>query len=140
MKWTLAEIERLKASGKIKGYAISEPKKEGLKLISPTRKGKYNNEKVEFDGKLFDSKKELKRYKELLLMLKAGLIGYLKTQVTFELNAGGTHSYKYIADFTYTDAKTGEKIIEDCKGCRTAVYKKKRRLMKKLFDIIIKET
>jgi len=76
----------------------------------------------------------------LQLLLKAGEIGFLKLQVEYELNDGGTHSLKYIADFVYVDARTGKTIVEDCKGMRTATYKKKRRLMKKLFNITILET
>lgn len=101
---------------------------------------KYRNKKTEVDGIVFDSAKEATRYKELLILLKAGEIGHLERQVPFELNEGGTHSLKYVADFVYIDARTGEKITEDCKGCRTKEYLKKRRLMKKVHKISIKES
>ena len=89
---------------------------------------------------MFDSIKEANRYKELLILLKAGEIGHLELQVPFELNEGGTHSYKYVADFVYLDARTGQKIVEDTKGHRTREYLKKRRLMKKVHGINILET
>ncbi len=92
------------------------------------------------DGIVFDSEREAKRYGELKLLLKAGEIWLLETQVSFELNEGGSHSLKYIADFVYLDSRTGEKIIEDCKGFRTKEYLKKRRLMKKIYGIQILET
>jgi hypothetical protein len=60
--------------------------------------------------------------------------------VPFELNEGGTHSYKYVADFVYLDARTGQKIVEDTKGHRTREYIKKRRLMKKVWGIEITES
>lgn len=103
-------------------------------------KTKYHNKKKVVNGIEFDSIKEANRYKELLMLSKAGVIGLLELQVPFELNEGGTHSLKYIADFTYYNSKTGEKIVEDTKGFKTREYIKKRRLMLKVHGIKIKET
>ena len=107
------------------------------------KKSKYGNKKMMVDDIEFDSIKEAKRYKELKLLQKAGAIGFLALQVEFELNEGGTHSLKYIADFTYIDAKTGENVVEDVKSRFTSkmqVYRKKKKLMKKVHGIEIKET
>lgn len=104
------------------------------------KKSVYGNEYTEVDGIKFHSKKEAKRYGELKQMLKVGEIGMLERQVSYELNPGGTHSYKYIADFVYIDQRTGEKIVEDVKGFRKVEYKKKRRLMKQVYNIEIFET
>ena len=113
------------------------------------KKSKFGNKKCVVDDIVFDSEKEAKRYGELKLLLKAGEIGFLERQVPFELNPGGTYSLKYIADFVYIDAKTGEKIVEDVKPMRvskktgklfrTQVYKKKKRLMFTVHGIKIKE-
>lgn len=114
--------------------------KSGMKRSKyGNKKSKYGNKKTEVDGIEFDSAKEAGRYKELKLLQKAGAIGLLELQVPFELNEGGTHSYKYIADFVYLDARTGEKVVEDAKGCRTREYLKKRRLMRKILGIVIRE-
>ena len=135
MNWTEEDLNRKLQEGKIRGFTVQnkpvdQPKK---------RRAKYNNQKVEYEGHVFDSKREYLRYRELLLLLKAGQIGQLRLQVPYELNPGGTHSYKYIADFVYIDKDAGL-IVEDCKGALTPVYKKKRRLMKKIHNITIKET
>lgn len=103
------------------------------------KKSKYGNKKTEVNGIKFDSIKEANYYKKLLILLKAGEIGLLELQVPYELNPGGTHSLKYVADFRYTETKTGEQKVIDVKGMRTAVYKKKRKLMKKIFNITIIE-
>lgn len=111
--------------------------------VEPVRKKKrqkYNNNKHVVDDIEFASEKEARRYGELRLLAKAGEIGLLELQVPFELNEGGSHSLKYIADFVYLDARTGEKIVEDAKGFKTREYIKKRRLMKKIYGIKIKET
>jgi hypothetical protein len=104
------------------------------------KKSKYKNTRTEVDGIKFDSEKEARRYKDLLLLRKAGKIGNLRLQVEYELNPGGTHSLKYIADFVYVDAETGKEVVEDVKGSLTTVYKKKRRLMLKVHNIKILET
>ena len=106
---------------------------------APLKKHKYGSSKTEVNGIVFDSKKEANRYKELLILLKSGIIGLLELQVPYELNNGGSHSLKYIADFVYVDGKTGQKIVEDAKGFRTREYIKKRKLMLKVHGIKIKE-
>lgn len=104
------------------------------------KRSKYGNEKTEIFGELFDSKREAEDYKILLLRQKAGEIGLIRRQVDYELNPGGTHSLIYRADFVYIETATGETIVHDSKGALTKEYKKKRRLMKKVHGIIIKET
>ena len=99
---------------------------------------KYNNIKTVIDGITFDSKKEAKRYSELKLLEKAGLIGSLQLQVKFELmpsQKGGIRkelAIKYIADFVYYDLYNinATMIIEDVKGIKTPAYIIKRKLMK----------
>lgn len=101
------------------------------------KRSKYNNKKVDFDGRTFDSKKELRRYVELRMLLTAGEISDLRLQVPYELNTGGTHSLKYLADFVYQ--MNGNEIVEDVKGYRNQVYLKKKRLMLQVHQITIKE-
>ena len=102
------------------------------------KKSKYSNVKVEFDGFIFDSIKERNRYIELRMLLTAGEVANLRLQVAYELNEGGSHSLKYVADFVYL--RNGQEIVEDVKGFRTAVYRKKRRLMLQIYGIEILET
>ena len=45
----------------------------------------------------------------------------------------------YVADFVYTDAETGENIVEDAKGVRTKDYIIKRKLMLAVHSIKVKE-
>ncbi len=106
----------------------------------PKNKSKYNNTIVEFDGYSFRSKKELGRYVTLRAKQTIGEISDLQLQVPFELNDGGTHSLKYVADFLYKVAKTGQFIVDDCKGKETTLFKKKAKLMLKLFGITVLKT
>jgi hypothetical protein len=128
----MADIEDKLAKGLIQGYKIN-----GEQVTKGTKKSKYKNQKVEIDGIWFDSKRESRRYIELRMLLKAGEISDLQCQVPYELNKGGTHSLKYVADFVYKTK--GQTIVEDSKGFKTKVYLKKKRLMEKVHNIIIRE-
>jgi len=119
------------------------------------KSNKYGSKKVEINGIVFDSKKEAKRYSELLLLEKAGAIQNLQRQVKYVLipsqrepdtigKKGGIHRGKtiekecsYYADFVYQEA--GETVVEDTKGMRTTDYIIKRKLMLYVHGIRVKE-
>lgn len=129
--FSIDDLKKSKVAG-INQHLLEEKKEK--------KKSKYGNKKTEVDGIKFDSIREAKRYKVLKLLQKVGKIAFLRLQVEYELNEGGTHSLVYIADFVYVETETGKEIVEDAKGMRTAVYRKKCRLMKKIYGITIKET
>ena len=103
-------------------------------------RSKYGNRIVEFDGYKFDSQGESMRYYQLKMLQKAGKISGLQVHVPFELIPKDEkhRAIYYEADFVYIE--NGEKIVEDFKGFRTDVYKIKKRMMKWLYGIDIKET
>lgn len=125
-----------------------------------SKTNKYNAKKVSVDGIEFDSKKEAKRYQELLLLQKAGEIYMLERQKVYELlpaqrepdtvgKRGGVikgklleRAVEYVADFVYTD-KNGKTVVEDVKGFREggayAVFVLKRKLMLYRYGIKIIE-
>lgn len=109
-------------------------------------KSKYHATKTVVDGITFDSKKEAKRYAELKLLERSGAIRDLRRQVRYELipafDVDGKHyrPTSYIADFVYFDTKTGAKVVEDCKGFRTDVYKLKAKMFAKKYGVSILET
>ena len=123
-----------------------------VKLKSGYKQPKYGNRKVTVDGIEFDSKKEANRYAELNLLRRAGVIQDLQLQKKFLLipkqiinGKVAERECSYIADFVYTDVKSGKTIVEDVKGYRdpsSAAYAKfviKRKLMLWKYDIRIKE-
>lgn len=95
---------------------------------------KYGNRKVTIDNIKFDSKKEARRYEELKLMEKTGLITNLVLQPRYELlkgfkRRGKTHrKIEYIADFKYFDNERQVEVIEDVKGVSTSVFSLKMKL------------
>ena len=110
-------------------------------------KSKYGNRKVIYDGMVFDSRKEQIRYAELCLMERAGYIKCLRRQVKYVLIPSQKRGKKvierecsYYADFVYTDTRTGDTVVEDCKGYRTEVYRIKKKLMLERYGIEVTET
>lgn len=119
-------------------------------------KTKYHSTKVEFEGITFDSRRELKRWRDLKAKEDAGEIFDLQRQVKFVLipaihepdiigPRGGRKPGKlierecsYYADFVYKDAH-GRQIVEDTKGMRTADYIIKRKLLLYIHGIQIHE-
>lgn len=121
---------------------------------------KYHSKKITVDGETFDSKKEYRRYHELLLLKLTGDISDLQRQVKFQLIPTQYEHVKrygkngrvlkpgkrviekecaYYADFVYTDTKTGRVVVEDTKGVRTPEYIIKRKLLLHIHGIRIKE-
>ena len=119
---------------------------------------KYQAIKTVVNGIEFDSRKEARRYQELLLLQRAGVIQDLKMQVkyilipaqyeTFERYGKNGQRLKdgqrllekecsYIADFVYTE--NGKEIVEDTKGIKTKDYILKRKMMLWIYGIRIKE-
>ena len=121
------------------------------------KKQKYHAQKVTFDGMEFDSKREMLRWQELRALERSGEIFGLRRQVRFGLipaqyapdvvtktgkkKRGACLERKcdYIADFVYSDLRTGEYVVEDAKGMKTEVYKIKRKLMLYIHGIRVKE-
>ena len=101
---------------------------------------KYRAIRTEVDGHVFASKAEARRYQELKLMERAGLIEALRLQPRYPLHVNGRLICTYVADFAYTDLEHGEAVVEDVKGVRTPVYNLKKKLMKALYQIDITET
>jgi hypothetical protein len=102
------------------------------------RPTKYKAVRTEIDGHTFPSKAEAHRYQHLKLLEKAGQITNLSLQPRYALDVNGVHIANYIADFRYWD-ETG-RVIEDCKGVQTPVYKLKKKLMLACHGIVIKES
>ena len=122
---------------------------------------KYHNIKTKtFDGIEFDSRKEARRWNELKLLERAKEISNLQRQVKYVLIPAqyetieryskkgdrlkdGTKLIErecaYVADFVYTDNRTGQTVVEDTKGVKTKDYILKRKMMLYFHHIRIKE-
>lgn len=109
-------------------------------------------------GITFDSKREAARYRDLCFLQKAGQIEDLELQKRFELIPAQYETYPrygkkgqrlkdgkkcvekavvYVADFVYYH--NGELVVEDTKGVRTEAYIIKRKLMRWVHGIEVRE-
>ena len=109
---------------------------------------KYGAKKTEVCGITFDSKAEAMRYGQLINLELAGHVTGITRQVPFVLApsvhlSGSTRkkpSLRYVADFVYSDTRTGKIVVEDVKGVITPLFRVKQHLMKSVHDIDIKIT
>ena len=108
---------------------------------------KYHNIKTEYNGKIYDSRKEAKRAYELDMLQRAGFICNLTRQRTFELqppfknNQGKLEpAITYVADFFYFDKKKQCWIVEDVKSKITKtlpVYRIKKKMLEYRYPNIL---
>ena len=105
-----------------------------LAVKASPKPSKYKN--VRTNG--FDSKKEFQRYQELVILEKLGQIQHLETQVGFPLRVNDVLIGHYVCDYLYWE--NGKKVVEDCKGVKTPIYRIKCKLMNAIYDITIRET
>lgn len=107
-------------------------------LMSPPRqRNKYNAVKIEIDGHIFASQAEGRRYQQLKLLERAGHIRQIELQPVFKFEIDGKLMFRYVADFAYFEGVS--RIVEDCKGVRTPVYRIKKKIIEQAFKITIRE-
>jgi hypothetical protein len=89
------------------------------------RRHKYGAKPTVVDGHKFPSKKEARRYGELVLLERAGEISGLALQPRFPIVINGEPvrypsgvALEYRGDFKYTDTRTNRVVVEDVKGVR----------------------
>lgn len=98
---------------------------------------KFNARKTVIDNITFDSKKEAKRYGELLLLVREGTITDLSVHPKFVLQEGFKwHGKKirpvtYEADFMYQE--DGQTVVEDVKGVQTQLFRVKAKMFKRKY-------
>ena len=114
---------------------------------------KYHAKKTVVDGITFDSIKESRRYTELKLLERGGVIKDLELQPRYDVVMDGHKICYYMADFRYTDVERGCQVIEDVKAMpKTAkaikkfkgtpawrMYRLKKKLAEALYPIKITE-
>lgn len=136
------------ARAQIEKKVLQQAREQQKKTIPEKNWNKLHAEKVEYNGTVYDSKHELKRYKQLEILERAGAISDLQYHVPFELIPKQRKSegkvergVKYEADFVYR--KDGKLVVEDAKGYRGGatyqVFVLKRKLMLYVHGIEVKE-
>jgi hypothetical protein len=136
------------AGAKITGFSklsttvglLDKSNKTGTNLPS-VKPSKYHNKKVNFNGFIFDSKKELSRWQYLVMIERQGFIKNLERQVKYDIVINGIKVCRYIADFRYI--MYGLICVEDVKSAITKklpIYRLKNKLLLACNGIKILET
>lgn len=99
---------------------------------------KYRAKRTEVDGITFASRMEAQRYTELRALEQAGEISGLELQPRYDLVVNGVKIGRYVADFRYRE--DGRLVVEDVKGVKTALYRLKKKLVRALYGIEVRET
>lgn len=99
---------------------------------------KYKNRKTEYNGALYDSKKEADYALQLDMLMKAGEIQSWERQIRLDAVVEGKKVCTYIADFKVTE-KDGRIQYVDVKGFKPAVYRLKKKLIEALYHLTINE-
>jgi hypothetical protein len=134
LRWSDEELSAYQATRQGRVAAKAEAKQH----VADAPRAKYRNKKTVVDGQAFDSKAEAARYVQLKKMAEANIIFNLQCQTPYDLVVNGVKVCRYVADFVYVDTD-GNRIVEDVKGVRTAVYALKAKLMKACLGITIHE-
>ena len=109
-------------------------------------KTKYGSRKDTRGELRFDSQKEARRYDELMVMLRGGIISDLRLQPQFTLQESYVtetgeriRAIRYTADFSYKFG--GKLVVEDVKSgpTRTKEYLRNRKFMRSRFGIDVQE-
>jgi len=134
----------------LKGRIIDQSGSIPSNQVKEPKEAKYHNVKNEYQGIQFDSLKETAYYKKLLILQKYGEVVKIELQpeypyiITYCLplpsDQGNNliQKVKYIADFLVTYAD-GHVEIADVKGIKTAIYRRKKRIVEKLYSLKITE-
>lgn len=108
-----------------------------MTIVRLPARSKYGNKRTEG----YASKREYKVACDLKALQQAGKISELEEQVWLELLPKLPPEYPkplcYVADFIYVE--NGQRIIADAKGVRTEGYRIKKRILKQLLGLDIKE-
>lgn len=107
----------------------------------PAKPSKYRNQRTEFNGKWYASKREAEMAAKLHILASRGLIRDLQEQVGFTLVEGNgkIRPIRYVADFTYRDDADRLHIL-DAKGySKNRVWRLKKKLMMLMLGLEIEE-
>jgi hypothetical protein len=138
-EWAMiqANISRAKLAsvGRQLAQDAQKPPQEPVGRVNGQSKpSKHRNRKVAYEGLVFDSEKECRRWQELVLLERVGAIRNLQRQVDFDLWAcNGERIARYRADFVYDSLELGRTVIEDTKSPHSRTlrdYRLKFKLMR----------
>ena len=106
------------------------------------KKSKYNSQKTEYNGRIYDSKKEAEYAKRLEWLRhaknKSERVDTIDYQVPYKIYIKNTYVFTYFADFRVVYADGRVEVI-DVKGYKTSIYRLKKKCVETYYDFKIIE-
>lgn len=105
-------------------------------------RSKFGNSRTIRNGCTYHSKREADRHDQLRLLERANRIRNLRRQVKYRLEVNGVLIATYTADYVYEELAKDEwiPVVEDVKGYPNDRWPMKKKLMKAIHNIDIRET
>lgn len=108
---------------------------------------KYHNKPQQIGAEKYRSQREATVHARLMILQRTGLIAGLVREVPFVLapkvkiegEKRARPAVRYVADFVYSDVKSGQIVVADAKGMATPLYRLKKHLMKTVHNIDVVE-
>lgn len=110
-----------------------------FRKLTRKKPSKYLNKKTVVDGIKFDSKKEAGRWVQLKILESKGEIEELMRQRRYDLRVKDVIICSYVADFTYWRCGFHVEDVKSDFTRKNPVYRIKKKLMKAIYGIDIKE-
>lgn len=132
VRWTAEDLVRINTRIQAQIANATAPTSGHVNVPVPTKR-KYNNQPQRFQGETFDSKKELRDFRHLLLEKAAGRIRAVVRQVSLRLP--GT-SRRIRIDFMIVE-NDGQILWKDSKGKASDKWLLKRQIVQDAFGITI---
>ena len=134
MSYTNEEVEELlRRNPGLKIVQNNRASEQVSSPLDPPKPSKYRNQRTEYNGVIYHSKKEATRAQSLDVELQAGIILFWCRQPEFVLPGGVI----YKPDFITWD---GEEIhVIEVKGIKTKEYIIKKKQVEALFKVKIEE-
>jgi hypothetical protein len=115
-----------------------EEYRKHIRLL-PTKANKYGNKRtMNEDGTVSDSRKEAEHDIKFMALKRSPLVKCVERKRAFQLVVKDEKICSYVCDWA-VEWKDGRLEVYDAKGCKTPVYRIKKKLMKAIYDIEIIE-
>jgi len=114
---------------------VNLSRQEARALLQTPKRAKFGNEKCEYKGIKFDSKRERAYYIELERREKAGEVIGVELQRPFTILINGFLIGTYKSDFAFWDNTADRFRVIDVKGMDTPLSKFKRKCVKAQYGV-----
>lgn len=134
-RWTPADLAKIQ---KQRAKSVKAPEEKPVptsKQVKVPKPSKYKNIRALVDDIWFDSKLEASRYKELVLLMRAGKVKFFARQPVFDLGGGVIYRGDFMVVWLEELVDEERTTVEDTKGFHDQASKNKIKQVKARFGV-----